>query len=86
MALIILQDTTNQTTPSPVNTSYSSIGATRPHFYNTRHCVKIHGACFFNDTLNGKSLEYRKLIKKPIYKKVWNNPMRNEIGRLAQGN
>ena len=31
-------------------------------------------------------MEYWNLIHNPKYKKVWSNSMRNELGRLTQGN
>ena len=37
------------------------------------------------DEETGESLEYRDLIKKYKYKKVWNTSFANELGRLAQG-
>ena len=84
---VIPPDTIIHEQISPVHANKSTSTTTnRPHLYNTRHSVKIHGACAVIDPVNGKSLEYRHLIKHPVYKHIWNNSMSNEIGRLAQGN
>ena len=76
----------HSTPTTPGIPTRSSSNTTRPHSYNTRHSIKLHGACAVIDPVSGKSLEYRHLIRHPQYKKIWSGSMSNEIGRLAQGN
>ena len=37
------------------------------------------------DTQTGDLLEYRHLIRHPLYKEVWGGAFGKEVGRLAQG-
>ena len=76
----------HSTPTTPGIPTRSSSNTTRPHSYNTRYSIKLHGACAVIDPVSGKSLEYRHLIQHPQYKKIWSRSMSNEIGRLAQGN
>ena len=37
------------------------------------------------DGATGELLEYRHLIKNPVYREVWGGAFGKEVGRLAQG-
>ena len=52
----------HSTPTTPGIPTRSSSNTTRPHSYNTRHSIKLHGACAVIDPVSGKSLEYRHLI------------------------
>jgi len=64
--IITPADTSNHKQPSSIHGNNSSSFSTRPHFYNTKHSAKIHGACASIDPINSKSLEYRQLSKNPV--------------------
>ena len=53
------------------------------HRYPTRFSLEHHVNAIISD--DGRSMEYRDLIKDPNTKDIWSNSMCNEIGRLAQG-
>ena len=45
--------------------------------------IEMAGAVL--DSQTGELLEYRHLVKNPIYREVWGTAMGKEVGRLAQG-